>query len=403
MVLTGNAIGSPPITYTVRSPVIVDPSLYDDPATVTPGDLGSYRIYDFNGDHLIPSRVPPEVMKLAEQVARDLLPGKGQELDQPRIRRIAERFEGYLRKNYPYSLNFRAVDRRIDPTADFLLNRRDTGGHCEFFASAMVMMCRAVGINARMATGYRGGEYNSLGGFYVVKQKFAHAWVEVFIPKRGWVTYDPSPAATESTGASSVSRWLHEASEVIQKMWLSTVVAFDNTSRRYLFSTVGEFIERMTSSVKGFFADVTTGFRDLLLGPGSSVGLKIAGFGSMGLVLVLMYWLMTTWNRRRTSQIPRFLKNLDKKAQRQLAQDLLFFDDLLRLLSRKGPRKSAEQRPREYIDSLAPQLRDATTDAHWLIGTFYAIRFGTLRVSAALRQQIDAALLRIRRELQHPS
>jgi transglutaminase-like putative cysteine protease len=403
LVVSGNVIGSPPITYTVKSPVIVEPGLYDDAATVKLGDLGSYPIYDLNGEHMMPSKVPPEVMKLAEQVAKDLLPGKGEELDQPRIRRIAEQFEVYLRKTYPYSLNFRAVDRQIDPTADFLLNRKETGGHCEFFASAMVMMCRAVGINARMATGYRGGEYNSLGGFYVVKQKFAHAWVEVFIPKRGWMTYDPSPAGADTGGSSSVSRWLHEAAEVMQKMWLSTVVAFDNTSRRYLFSTVGGFVEHVTSSVKGFLKDVTVGFRDLLLGPGTSVGLKVAGFGSLGLIGVLAYWLLLKWHRRRTSQIPRILRSVDKKAQRQLAQDLMFFDDLLRLLGRKGQRKSAEQTPREYVDSLAPRLRGATPDAHWLFGTFYAIRFGTLRVTATLRQQIDAALTRIRRELQHPS
>ena len=98
------------------------------------------------------------------------------------------------------------MDRRLDPTADFLLNRKDTGGHCEFFASAMVMLCRAVGVNARMATGYRGGEFNSIGGFYVVRQKYAHAWVEVFVPRRGWMVYDPSPTAAESSPASSVAR-----------------------------------------------------------------------------------------------------------------------------------------------------------------------------------------------------
>jgi hypothetical protein len=61
---------------------------------------------------------------------------------------------------------------------------------------------------------------------------------------------------------------------------------------------------------------------------------------------------------------------VDKKAQRQLAQDLMFFDDLLRLLARKGPRKGVEQTPREYVDTLSPQLRNATADAHWLITTF---------------------------------
>jgi hypothetical protein len=188
----------------------------------------------------------------------------------------------------------------------------------------------------------------------------------------------------------------------MQKAWLSTVVAFDNTSRKYLFNTLGAFFENTTTTIKNLAADVTVGFRDLLLGPSSTLGLRVAGFGSLALIALLLLWLMNHWHLRRTSAIPRILRHVDKKSQRQLAADLFFFDDLLRLLARLGPRKTPEQTPREYVEHFAPQLRNASSDARFLIGTFYAIRFGALRMTAALRQQIDAALARIRHQIHNP-
>ena len=46
----------------------------------------------------------------------------------------------------------------------------------------MVMLCRSVGINARMVTGYHGGEFNSIGGYYIVRCRDSHAWVEFYVP-----------------------------------------------------------------------------------------------------------------------------------------------------------------------------------------------------------------------------
>jgi transglutaminase-like putative cysteine protease len=407
MVLGTRGSGPLPLTYTVRSPVILDAAFYadkdKDKPNVEPGDLGSYRIFYNESDHLIPNRVPEEIVKLARDVARDLLPKDGSVPDPSMNRQIAERFSTYLQSNYPYSLRFRSVNPRLDPTVDFLLNRKETGGHCEFFASAMVMMCRAIGINARMALGFHGGEFNSIGGFYVVKQKYAHAWVEVFLPRRGWTIYDPSPSAEDASPASAVSRWFHEVSEVMQKAWLSTVVAFDNTSRKYIFNTVSAWIESGTNSLKTFLQSTTEGFKALFTSNSSPWYLKAGASIAIAGVFYLFIWLMRSWNRRRTSHMPHILKHVDRKTQRQLAYDLMFFDDLLRILGRKGPKKLPEQTPREYVEKLTPLLQTASTDAHWLITTFYDIRFGTLRVSATLRQQIDAALQRIRQQLQRPT
>jgi len=65
-------------------------------------------------------------------------------------------------------------------------------GYCDYYASAMVMMLRSIGIPARFVAGYAPGDYNSQTSAYVVLEQNAHAWVEVFFPSYGWVQFEPT-------------------------------------------------------------------------------------------------------------------------------------------------------------------------------------------------------------------
>jgi len=88
----------------------------------------------------------------------------------------------------------------------FLFDTRQ--GFCEHYASAFVFLMRAAGIPARVVTGYQGGSYNDLGGYYIVRQSDAHAWAEVWLAGEGWVHVDPTaaavPARVENGLAASV-------------------------------------------------------------------------------------------------------------------------------------------------------------------------------------------------------
>jgi transglutaminase-like putative cysteine protease len=79
---------------------------------------------------------------------------------------------------------------------DFLFTTKK--GFCEHYASSFVVLMRAAGIPARVVTGYQGGEYNELGGYYVLRQYDAHAWAEVWLRERGWVRVDPTAAIAPS-------------------------------------------------------------------------------------------------------------------------------------------------------------------------------------------------------------
>ncbi|RMG67334.1 MAG: DUF3488 domain-containing protein [Nitrospirae bacterium] len=98
----------------------------------------------------------------------------------------------YLRKNYTYSLS---VNHQGDtnPVEDFLFNTKR--GYCEHYATAMALMLRAVGVPSRVVSGYMGGEFNSYGNYYIIRQRDAHTWVEALVNDR-WVRFDPTPGVS---------------------------------------------------------------------------------------------------------------------------------------------------------------------------------------------------------------
>lgn len=79
-----------------------------------------------------------------------------------------------------------------NPVDEFLFDTRE--GFCEHYASAFTFLMRAVGIPARVVTGYQGGEFNPYDGTLTVRQYDAHAWSEVWLPGEGWQRVDPTAA-----------------------------------------------------------------------------------------------------------------------------------------------------------------------------------------------------------------
>jgi transglutaminase-like putative cysteine protease len=101
----------------------------------------------------------------------------------------AQAVESWLETNREYSLD---VDRPDGTIADAFLFEMERG-YCTYYATTMVTMLRSQGIPARLATGYTTGQQVD-DGSYVVRGLDAHAWVEVYFPDSGWVSFDPTPA-----------------------------------------------------------------------------------------------------------------------------------------------------------------------------------------------------------------
>ncbi len=137
----------------------------------------------------------------------------------------ARRIERHLLFDYAYTLEFigRGGERPIEY---FLLEARR--GHCEYFASAMVLLLRSQGIPARLVTGFLGAEFAPWERAWVVRQSNAHAWVEGYIPETGWQMFDPTPPAGRPMNEdASLLGSMREAWEFVVFRWDRYVISFD--------------------------------------------------------------------------------------------------------------------------------------------------------------------------------
>ena len=127
----------------------------------------------------LPPTLPQRVKELALELTR--------EYDNIYDKAVA--LEEYLRQ-IPYNEDIEAPPPDRDGVDYFLFDSRE--GYCDYYASAMAVMARAVGIPARIAVGYAGGEYEGELDGYLVRRSNAHTWVEIYFPDYGWIEFEPT-------------------------------------------------------------------------------------------------------------------------------------------------------------------------------------------------------------------
>lgn len=142
---------------------------------------------------------------------------------------------------FAYSLENLPVSRNA--VEDFLFNYRR--GNCEYFASSMAIMCRMAGIPARLVAGYRGGYYNENGGYYIVRQRNAHAWAEVWdSEEEAWRRYDPTPPneSIESGGGGRAPGRLAMFLDLLNYRVSQVVVEYSGQMQLEIFESLQAFL-----------------------------------------------------------------------------------------------------------------------------------------------------------------
>lgn len=141
----------------------------------------------------LPPTIPPRVLALAHEITSNM--------DNPYDK--ASAIESYLRANYPYDLDIPAPPSDRDVVDFFLFDLKK--GYCDYYASAMVVLARASGLPARFVSGYAPGEYDAPNAQYIVRERHAHSWVEVYFPQIGWIEFEPTASIDEITRAENQS------------------------------------------------------------------------------------------------------------------------------------------------------------------------------------------------------
>jgi transglutaminase-like putative cysteine protease len=129
----------------------------------------------------LPDTVPQRVRDLAQELTAEY----GNAYDK------ASALQSYLRE-FTYNDQIEAPPAGVDPVDYFLFELQE--GYCNYYASAMTVMARSVGIPARIAAGYSQGDWERDAQAYRVRQHHSHAWVEIYLPRFGWIEFEPTAA-----------------------------------------------------------------------------------------------------------------------------------------------------------------------------------------------------------------
>lgn len=128
----------------------------------------------------LPKNLDPNILALAQHITANA----------PTMYDKAVALETYLRTNYKYDANIQLPPGQ-EATSWFLF-RSGNQGFCNYFATAMTVMARMLGIPARVVSGYTNGTYDPKHNQWIVRGVDAHSWVQVYFAGYGWINFEPS-------------------------------------------------------------------------------------------------------------------------------------------------------------------------------------------------------------------
>ncbi|MCH2129150.1 MAG: DUF3488 and transglutaminase-like domain-containing protein [Pirellulaceae bacterium] len=328
---------------------------------------------------------------------------------------LARALESHLRNSgdYQYETDFDRVQALrqpgVDPIEDFVANHRS--GHCEYFASTLALMLRTQGIPSRLVVGYLGGEYNSFGKYFIVREEHAHAWVEAYLEpdqippshrhhewtsSGAWLRLDPTPPGHGGLPISSrnsivarMSQWV----DYTQLLWSEYVVGL-NSERQYK-SIYRPLLERITNFLRVVFGRETWGtllqqimelkwfnWRAGLVT--ATVLLLVAGVHRL-----LREPLQQVWQKFRQSRTPAPIRG---------KPSVEFYDRLESLLAQHGWQRLPGQTQYEFAQEVGGQLADqphrqkVASMPRRVVEAFYRIRFGGDKLNYQELQTVEQAM-----------
>ncbi len=267
--------------------------------------------------------------------------------------------ESYLHNRFTYTLNL-AGKPGDDPLAHFLFETR--AGHCEYFASAMTIMLRTLGVPSREVNGFLPGEYNDLGGDYIVRASDAHSWVEVYFPGNEWQVFDPTPASPENE-TGFLTR-LGQYADWMEITWSEWVIGYDFAHQVALAQNLQRDSRNWSESARDWFEHKQRAGKKWM----KSWQLQRGALGYLLPVALVLFLAALRFNvlAELSRRIRLFFQLRGSKVARanpQLPSRL--YAELLRMLARRGLMRNLSQTPFEFaaaVDSpnLAPAVREFT-------------------------------------------
>jgi len=326
-----------------------------------------------------PSWLDPRIARLAEQISSS----ESNNYDK------AAAIERYLRTHFTYTLKLPPTVAR-DSLANFLFERKQ--GHCEYFASAMAIMLRSVGIPTRVVNGFRTGEFNDITSQYLVRASNAHSWVEAFFPGYGWVSFDPTPGAPLPlhTAWGRMTLYLDAAAS----FWREWVINYDIRHQHILTLEATHGTLEWFRQAKSWTRNEYQRLLDAARRSAESVSEAPLAWSIQGVCLVCLLILGGNARRLWRAISRRQVAARPEKFPRIAAT--IWYERTIQALAKRGFPKSPVQTPEEFLRSIPDRaLRERVSR---LTEHYERARFGDSTEDAArlpeVFQEISSAARR---------
>jgi hypothetical protein len=373
--------------YTVLSDVSVptEQELRADSPATSPENIR--RLYSEK-----PRKLDPRISQLAHEIARNAATPYDK----------ARAIEDYLKTRFHYTLN--VTINGEDPLAEFLFDVRE--GHCEYFATAMVIMLWTLDIPARIVNGFQMGEYNDLNNLYTVRDSDAHSWVEAYFPRsQSWVEFDPTPASgindyTQGGMLSSFRKYM----DAMEVFWLDYIVTLDSEEQASIMVDLQHRLLALKDRAFIYYSEVKLWARQLanslimrrawtVAALAKLVGVLVfTMLGALGFYIVIAYrkrrelaptgygpwwhrlFILPTWRSKR----------FRKGDHRQSA--VLFYEQMLAVAKGGGLIKQPYQTPVEFAAS------STISEIQQITALYNRVRFGSALLDDGEVRRISALL-----------
>ncbi|MGA9767445.1 MAG: transglutaminaseTgpA domain-containing protein [Blastocatellia bacterium] len=297
-------------------------------------------------------KLDPRIRELAHELTRNA----------PTAYDKAKEIENFLKTKFGYTLNLKI--NSSDPLAEFLFDVRE--GHCEYFATAMVVMLRTLRIPARIVNGFQMGEYNDINRLFIVRESDAHSWVEVYFPRtNSWIEFDPTPPAgiNDYSQGGMLAR-LRKYMDAMEVFWLDYIVTLDSEEQASIMSSIQQKLLAVKDRLIAYYLDAKQWTRKTLsfitardwsatdwVKLSIALALLFAMTTALYVALHIKRWsiaptgygpwwhrlfILPTWRSRR----------LVRRDTRESA--VMFYEQMLAIASRAGLVKQPSQTPKEF-------------------------------------------------------
>jgi len=277
----------------------------------------------------------------------------------------ARALEKYLRDNFKYEIGTYDLNR-LNPLEDFLFNEKR--GHCERFASALALLFRQMDIPSRIAIGFAPTEKNEIGGFYNVRDTNAHAWVEAYLPDRGWLAFDATPVSDRLLQRQAGGFTL-TIRDWIEFLWYQKIVGFTANDQVAVYKFTVESIEVAADKVSR-----NSGFAILI----------ISG-------IILFTGTFIFFKRYSSMKASR----LESVTHAEVYAEH-FYRDLLRELTSAGISRTPSETPGEILRKATAKIPSASQEIYFITDEFCKIRYGGHNPGEELHEKVKNALHAIR-------